>query len=111
MHALRGFAFHRWVAQPAEGFSAASSTEGYVAMSIPLREVVIEGVYTGPDNQERIVRQIVNGKVVYEVREEHSEGEWCAGHSLEDSPSIEKFADACFHVTSKPIRYSKHDTV
>jgi hypothetical protein len=80
-------------------------------MSISIQEVVLEGVYAGPDSQERIVREIVNGKVVYEVRVANSEDSWAPGHALANTPSIEIFAAACTGVTSKPKRYARHDTV
>jgi hypothetical protein len=80
-------------------------------MSIPIPEVVLEGVYAAPGRQERIVRDIVNGKVVFDVRAVDSEAPWAPGHSLEDMPLIEDFADECLAVTSKPDRYSSHDSV
>lgn len=80
-------------------------------MSIPVPEVVLEGVYAAPGNQERVVRGIVNGKIVYEVRAEHTNDEWVPGHALDESPSIETFAAGCLRVTSKPDRYARHDAV
>jgi hypothetical protein len=80
-------------------------------MSIPVPEVVLDGVYAAPDRQERIVRDIVNGKVVFDVRDVDGEAPWSPGHSLDDMPLIEDFADECLAVTSKPERYSSHDTV
>ena len=80
-------------------------------MPIDVMEVVLEGVYAVPGKQERLVRQIVSGKVFFDQREEDSEEEWSPGHPVADPPSLEAFAVACLRCSSQPIRRSSNDTV
>jgi hypothetical protein len=80
-------------------------------MPIDVMEVVLEGVYAVPGKQERLVRQIVSGKVFFDQRAEGSQEEWSPGHPVADPPSLQSFAAACLHCSSQPVRHSANDTV
>lgn len=71
-------------------------------MSIDISDVVIGGVYSTANNQERRVTNIENGKVFYESRGGNVKNNWSLGHILASPPSIENFAEACENVISKP---------
>ena len=71
-------------------------------MSIDISEVVVGGVYSTANNQERRVTKIEDGKVFYDSRGGNVKSDWSPGHTLAKPPSIENFADACDKVISKP---------
>lgn len=71
-------------------------------MPIDTSEVVVGGVYSTADNQERLVSRIENGKVFYESRGGNVKNDWSPGHTLANPPSIENFAAACDNVISMP---------
>lgn len=71
-------------------------------MPIDISDVVVGGVYSTANNQERRVTKIDNGKVFYESRGGNVQNEWSPGHTLASPPSIENFAEACDNVIPQP---------
>lgn len=71
-------------------------------MPIDISDVVVGGVYSTANNQERRVTQIVNDEVFYESRGGNVQNDWAQGHTLASPPSLESFAAACDNVISKP---------
>jgi hypothetical protein len=80
-------------------------------MPIDVEEIVLDGIYATPDDRERIVRRIVNGKVFYDHRAQNTAEEWSAGHRLADAPSMESFAAQCLRCSWQPARYASVDSV
>ena len=71
-------------------------------MAIDISDVVVGGVYSTANNQERRVSRIENGNVFYESRGGNVKNDWSPGHTLANPPSIANFADACDNVISMP---------
>lgn len=71
-------------------------------MSIDISEVVVGGVYSTANNQERRITKIVGGNVYYKSRGGNANNDWSPGHTLANPPSIASFAEACDQIKSIP---------
>lgn len=71
-------------------------------MAILESDVVVGGIYATSSNQHRRVTKIEGGNVHYESRGGNVQNEWSYGHTKAAPPSLEKFAEACSEVISKP---------